>query len=49
MLQISSFVSQYYVCSFGEALSVYNAFDKNINKIEIEEKFDSKIVLSPLQ
>ena len=49
MLQISSFVSQYYVCSLGEALSVYNAFDKNINKIGIEEKFDSKIVLSPLQ
>ncbi len=49
MLQISSFVSQYYVCSLGEALSIYNAFDKNIEKISNEEKFDSKIILSSFQ
>ena len=49
MLQIATFVSQYYVCSMGEALSVYNAFDKNIIPIFNEEKFDSKIVLSKEQ
>ncbi|MDD2887152.1 MAG: primosomal protein N' [Aliarcobacter sp.] len=46
MLLIANFVSQYYVCSLGEALSVYNCFDKNITKISDEIKFDSKIVLS---
>lgn len=49
MLLIANFVSQYYVCSIGEALSVYNCFDKNIIKIFDEEKFDSKIVLSQEQ
>lgn len=49
MLQISNFISTYYVCSIGEALSIYNPFDKNIEKISNEEKFDSKIVLSSLQ
>ena len=49
MLQIATFVSQYYVCSMGEALSVYNAFDKTIIPIFNEEKFDSKIVLSKEQ
>ena len=49
MLQIATFVSQYYVCSMGEALSVYNSFDKNIIPIFNEEKFDSKIVLSKEQ
>ena len=49
MQQIASFVSQYYVCSLGEALSVYIPFDENINPIFNEEKFDSKIVLSAQQ
>lgn len=49
MLLIANFVSQYYVCSLGEALSVYNCFDKNITKISDEIKFDSKIVLSAEQ
>ncbi len=49
MQQIASFVSQYYVCSLGEALSVYIPFDKNINPIFNEEKFDSKIILSAQQ
>jgi len=49
MLQIANFISTYYVCSIGEALSIYNPFDKNIEKISNEEKFDSKIVLSALQ
>ncbi len=49
MQQIASFVSQYYVCSLGEALSVYSPFDENINPVLNEEKFDSKIVLSVQQ
>ncbi|MEV9498684.1 primosomal protein N' [Aliarcobacter butzleri] len=49
MLEITSFISTYYVCSLGEALSIYNPFDRNINQVVDEEKFDSKIVLSSLQ
>ncbi|MCT7571937.1 primosomal protein N' [Aliarcobacter butzleri] len=49
MLEIGSFISTYYVCSLGEALSIYNPFDKNIKQLLNEEKFDSKIVLSSLQ
>lgn len=49
MLVIATFVSQYYVCSLGEALSVYNTFDKNITFTLDEKKFDSKIALSPQQ
>ncbi|QKF66878.1 primosomal protein N' [Arcobacter venerupis] len=49
MQQIASFVSQYYVCSLGEALSVYSPFDENINPIFNQEQFDSKIVLSKQQ
>lgn len=49
MLKIASFISTYYVCSLGEALSIYNPFDKNIKQLLNEEKFDSKIVLSSLQ
>ncbi|MDN5109633.1 primosomal protein N' [Aliarcobacter butzleri] len=49
MLEITSFISTYYVCSLGEALSIYNPFDKNIKQLLNEEKFDSKIVLSSLQ
>ncbi len=49
MLVIATFVSQYYVCSLGEALSVYNTFDKNITFTLDEKRFDSKIALSPQQ
>ena len=49
MIQIATFVSQYYVCSMGEALSVYNPFNKDIKYVLNEEKFDSKIVLSKEQ
>ena len=49
MLLIATFVSMYYVCSLGEALSVYNAFDKNITFSLDEKRFDSKIALSPQQ
>lgn len=49
MLQIAHFVSQYYVCSLGEALSVYHTFNKDITNIDQEIKFDSKIELSTQQ
>ncbi|MDY0192139.1 MAG: primosomal protein N' [Aliarcobacter butzleri] len=49
MLEIASFISTYYVCSLGEAISIYNPFDKTIKQLLNEEKFDSKIVLSSLQ
>ena len=50
MLQISNFVSTYYVCSLGEALSVYNPFNKRAKNLSHPtEKFDSKIQLSILQ
>lgn len=49
MLLVATFVSLYYICSLGEALSVYNPFDKNITLILDEKRFDSKIALSPQQ
>lgn len=49
MLEIATFISTYYVCSLGEALSVYHPFDKSIKNQSNKNKFDSKIVLSPLQ
>ena len=49
MLQISNFVSTYYVCSLGEALSVYNPFNKELKFEPLTETFDSKIELSILQ
>ena len=49
MMQTAHFVSQYYVCSLGEALSVYHPFSKSIEKQNDEIKFDSKILLSNSQ
>lgn len=49
MLQISNFVSTYYVCSLSEALSVYNPFNKELKFEPSTETFDSKIQLSILQ
>jgi primosomal protein N' (replication factor Y) len=48
MLEIANFISQYYVCSIGEALSVYTPFDIN-NSVEEEISFDSGINLSQEQ
>lgn len=48
MFEIANFISQYYVCSFGEALGVFIPFRDNIEKIE-DIKFDSQITLSPNQ
>ncbi|MDZ7820306.1 MAG: primosomal protein N' [Aliarcobacter sp.] len=49
MLQVAHFVSQYYVCSLGEALSVYHAFNKELEANYEDIKFDSKIILSAQQ
>lgn len=49
MLEISSFISMYYVSSLGEALSLYNPFDKNISNTDQNIVFDSKITLSKEQ
>ena len=46
MIEISKFISQYYVCSVGEALSVYIPFNKNINDLNEDISFDSQIELS---
>lgn len=49
ILQTANFISQYYVCSLGEALSIYSCFDKNIQRLENKTIFDSKIELSNKQ
>ncbi len=49
MLEIASFISKYYVCSLGEALSSYIPFNKNIQKNNELIIFDSKIELSAKQ
>ena len=49
MLEIASFISMYYVSSLGEALSLYNPFDKEISNSDQNNVFDSKITLSKEQ
>ncbi len=49
MLQTAHFVSQYYVCSLGEALSVYISFNKDIKDLEEKQEFDCQIHLSSEQ
>ena len=49
MLENSKFISQYYVCSLGEALSLYIPFKKNIINEKKKENFDTKIKLSKIQ
>jgi len=46
MLSIANFISQYYVCSLGEALSIYNPFSKDIEKAQQNLEFDCDINLS---
>ena len=48
MLEVSKFISTYYVCSLGEALSVYTPFYKIQKKID-NEKVDTNIKLSSKQ
>jgi primosomal protein N' (replication factor Y) (superfamily II helicase) len=49
MLEIANFISQYYVCSMGNALSIFQAFDKNILYKEKDIEFKKEINLSNLQ
>lgn len=49
MLEIAKFISQYYVCSFGEALSIFIPFNKEYENKNIKKEFDSQIELSPKQ
>ncbi len=46
MLEIAKFISQYYVCSFGEALSIFIPFNKEYENKNIKQEFDSQIELS---
>jgi primosomal protein N' (replication factor Y) len=49
MIEIATFISQYYVCSLGEALSVFTPFKKQDESKEESAAFDSAIVLSKEQ
>ncbi len=49
MLDTAKFISLYYVCSLGEALSSFTPFYKQSNKEEEEKKFTSNISLSHKQ
>lgn len=49
MLQVSNFISQYYVSSLGEALSIYNAYNNEYKARENEIKIDCDINLSKEQ
>jgi len=48
MVEVAKFISKYYVCSLGEALSVYTPF-YNIDKIDEQKDIKSDIVLSTQQ
>lgn len=48
MLGIAKFIASYYVCSLGEALSLYTPFDEAIQRVETSS-FHSNIVLSKEQ
>ncbi len=49
MIEIATFISQYYVCSLGEALGLYNAFNSLIEEKNSDIIFNSKIELSKEQ
>lgn len=49
MLEIAKFISQYYVCSLGEALGVFIPFNILSKKDEPKDKFESNITLSKEQ
>lgn len=49
MIEIAKFISQYYVCSLGEALSVFTPYLKEVEENKEEIKFESNIVLSKEQ
>ncbi|WP_321315020.1 primosomal protein N' [Halarcobacter sp.] len=49
MIGISTFISQYYVCSLGEALSIFTPYNKEIEYINDEINYNSNIQLSTEQ
>ncbi|RYA23827.1 primosomal protein N' [Malaciobacter halophilus] len=49
MLETSKFISTYYVCSIGEALSSYSPFNEELEEDFDEKSFDSNIKLSKKQ
>ncbi len=49
MIEIAQFISKYYICSLGEALSIYVPFNKNISFTKNDKQFDSNIKLSSFQ
>ncbi len=49
MLEIAIFISQYYVCSLGEALSIYTPFNSEIAYKERDFEFNSEIAFSKEQ
>ncbi|RXK08138.1 primosomal protein N' [Halarcobacter bivalviorum] len=49
MLETAKFISLYYVCSMGEALSIFSAFNKNFLEEDLTLSFDSQIELSVKQ
>ncbi|WP_418185825.1 primosomal protein N' [Aliarcobacter vitoriensis] len=49
MIEIANFISKYYICSLGYALSIFQGFNKNIKDENIDIKIDSSIKLSSFQ
>jgi primosomal protein N' (replication factor Y) len=49
MFDIAKFISQYYVCSLGEAFSLFNPYNLDIKKSQIDNKFEVDIELSNQQ
>jgi len=49
VLEVSAFISQYYVCSLGEALSLYIPYLKDFKKEKNSITFQSNILLSAEQ
>jgi len=49
MLETAFFISKYYVCSLGYALSIFQTFNKNILNEKTDIKINNKIELSTFQ
>ena len=49
MLETASFISKYYVCSLGEALSIYHPFNESIIFEDDKKIYDCQIEFSPEQ
>ena len=49
MLEIADFVSKYYICSMGFALSLFQAFNKNIVYENSSIEYKKEITLSSFQ